>query len=211
MKNLKSVDNSLNGKRIIFLGSSVTYGSAARGKSFVDFLVRQDGISAVKEAVPGTTLVDDKSSSYISRMKNIDKNIIADAFVCQLSTNDAANNKPLGKISQNFDIDSFDTHTVAGAVEYIIAYARKTWGCPVIFYTNTKYDCENYSKMVRLLLEIQAKWNIGVIDLWHNDKINNIHTIRRIRYMRDSVHPTKAGYRDWWLPVIRSYIIGYID
>lgn len=210
MKKLESVDSYLNGKKIIFLGSSVTYGSASRGKSFVDFLVEQDGITAVKEAVPGTTLVDDEGSSYISRMKKINKEITVDAFVCQLSTNDAANNKPLGRISQTADISSFDTHTIAGAIEYIIAYVRKTWGCPVIFYTNTKYHSKSYAEMVSLLLKIQTKWKIGVIDLWNNDKMSSINKISRRRYMRDSVHPTEAGYRDWWLPVIRSYIIGYI-
>lgn len=51
-------NNRLKGKKIIFLGSSVTYGSQSKGESFVDFLKKADGIEAVKEAVSGTTLAD---------------------------------------------------------------------------------------------------------------------------------------------------------
>ncbi len=113
-------DSPINGKTVIFLGSSVTFGYGSLGVSFADFLEKTDGITAVKEAVSGTTLVDIKSNSYVSRMKKIDKNIKADAFVCQLSTNDATKEMPLGVISDSFNMNDFDTQTVAGAIEYMM-------------------------------------------------------------------------------------------
>ena len=51
-------DSTLTGKNIFFLGSSVTYGACSMHESFVDFLAKRDGINALKEAVSGTTLVD---------------------------------------------------------------------------------------------------------------------------------------------------------
>ena len=84
---------TLGGKRIIFLGSSVTYGACAMGQSFIEALEEKDGIIAIKEAVSGTLLVDEDvadGKSYIARLATIDTNIKADAFVCQLSTNDAS-------------------------------------------------------------------------------------------------------------------------
>ena len=84
-------------------------------------------------------------------MKTINPDIPADAFICQLSTNDATRHMPLGTISGGFELADFDTETVAGAIEYIIAYAEKTWHCPVLFYTGTRFDCEEYGEMVRLL------------------------------------------------------------
>ena len=193
-------DSPINGKTVIFLGSSVTFGYGSLGVSFADFLEKTDGITAVKEAVSGTTLVDVKSNSYVSRMKKIDRNIKADAFVCQLSTNDATKEMPLGEISDSFDVDGFDTQTVAGAIEYIIAYAKETWNCPVVFYTQAKYDSEHYAKIVDILLEIQKKWNITVIDLWNNDEINSITDEERKIYLVDHIHPTNGGYKEWWLP-----------
>lgn len=52
-------DSPLKGKTILFLGSSVTCGSAPGQESFVEYMVKRDGILAVKEAVSGTTLVDE--------------------------------------------------------------------------------------------------------------------------------------------------------
>ncbi len=200
IKNAESIDSPLKDKTVIFLGSSVTDGYGSMGVSFVDFLEKTDGITAVKEAVSGTTLVDEKSNSYVSRMKTIDKNVKADVFVCQLSTNDAKQEKPLGEISNSFDINDFDTKTIAGAIEYIIAYVKETWNCPVVFYTQAKYDNEHYGKMVEMLLLLQEKWGITVIDFWNDMEINNITDDERKLYLVDDIHPTKAGYKIWWLP-----------
>lgn len=197
-------DSSLKGKTVIFLGSSVTYGYGSFGVSFADYLEKTDGINAVKEAVSGTTLVDVKSNSYVSRLKNIDKSIKADAFVCQLSTNDATKEMPLGEISESFDMNDFDTLTVAGAIEYIISYARSAWDCPVVFYTQARYDSDYYAEMVDLLLKIQKKWDITVLDLWNDEEINSITQEERKFYLVDRIHPTKAGYKEWWLPKFRE-------
>lgn len=197
-------ESPLYGKTVIFLGSSVTYGYGSLGKSFADLLEETDGITAVKEAVSGTTLADNKESSYVSRLKAIDKTIKADAFVCQLSTNDATKNVPLGTVTNSKNQETFDTKTVAGAIEYIISYVNDTWKCPVVFYTQAKYDSESYEKMVSLLWEIQKKWDIEIIDLWNNEKINNISEEQRKLYLVDNIHPTRAGYLEWWLPEFQA-------
>lgn len=213
--NVEVLENSpLQGKTIIFLGSSVTYGSASGGESFVEFMEKRDGIIPVKEALSGTTLVDEKvwgKESYIARMKTIDTEIKADALVCQLSTNDATMKKPLGKVSEGVELSSFDTQTVAGAIEYVIAYAKETWDCPVIFYTGTRYDSEHYAAMVDLLLEIQKKWDIGVIDLWNNEQMNAVSEEDYKLYMVNGIHPSKAGYLEWWTPVMEEYLAEYLQ
>ena len=195
--------NALNGKRIIFLGSSVTYGSASGGESFVEYLAKRDGILPYKEALSGTTLVDEKvrgRDSYVTRMKTIDPQIKADCFICQLSTNDATMSKPLGKIATGYELETFDTKTVAGAIEYVISYARKTWNCPILFYTGTKYQSRKYEEMIDLLHKIASKWNIEVLDLWHDEQMNQVKKEEYRLYMANGVHPTKAGYRQWWTP-----------
>lgn len=204
IKHTLSEESSLAGKTVIFLGSSVTYGYGSLGTSFVEFLEKSDGIIPVKEAVSGTTLADIKNNSYVSRLKSIDKSIKADALVCQLSTNDATKNIPLGEVSTSKNKESFDTLTVAGAIEYIIAYTEEAWGCPVIFYTQTEYESESYKKMVDLLFEIQEKWDIFIIDLWNNEELNAITEEQKKLYLVDHIHPTKAGYKEWWLPEFRK-------
>lgn len=204
----------LKGKTIIFLGSSVTKGEAALGISFVEYVERIDGIIPIKEAVSGTTLVTDGDTdgvSYIPRMENIDPNLQADCFVCQLSTNDATQGKKLGAVSDSFDRVDFDKSTVAGAIEYIISYARDTWHCPVFFYTGTKYDSAAYGQMVDLLLTIQQKWGIVIIDLWNSEEMNRVSKQDYSLYMADKIHPTQAGYLLWWTPQFERHLVQHLE
>ena len=62
----------LKGKNILFLGSSVTYGSASGGISFVDLMAERCKSNCIKEAVSGTTLADINEDSYVSRLKRVD-------------------------------------------------------------------------------------------------------------------------------------------
>ena len=180
----EQVKNSpLKGKHFIFLGSSVTKGFAAYGKSFVDMIAARNGAVCVKEAVSGTTLADNGSKSYVSRLKALDPKTPCDLFVCQLSTNDATKKVPLGAMAAGKDMSSFDTKTVCGAIEYIIAYAKQTWNCPVVFYTNPQYASPAYKAMVEALKKIADKWGIQVIDLWDNKEFTDNY--RKHTYMND--------------------------
>ena len=136
---------------------------AAYGKSFLDMIAARNGAVCVKEAVSGTTLADNGSKSYVSRLKALDPKIPCDLFVCQLSTNDATKKVPLGAMAAGKDMSSFDTKTVCGAIEYIIAYAKQTWNCPVVFYTNPQYASPAYKAMVEALKKIADKGGITVV------------------------------------------------
>ena len=203
-----SGDETLKGKTVIFLGSSVTYGAASLGESFADDLGARLQCNVVKEAVSGTTLSTTSPNSYVNRLDKI-KAESADLFVCQLSTNDASQKKPLGKISDSERMEDFDTDTVAGAMEYIIAHVKYKWDCPVAFYTNPKYDSTEYAAMVELLYQIRDKWGISVIDLW--TELPEITEEERTLYMADEIHPTRAGYLEWWTPVMEKDIIEMME
>lgn len=203
-----SGDETLKGKTVIFFGSSVTYGAASLGESFADDLSARLQCNVVKEAVSGTTLSTTSPNSYVTRLDNI-KTRQADLFICQLSTNDASQKKPLGEVTDSERMEDFDTDTVAGAMEYIIAYAKDKWDCPVVFYTNPKYDSDEYAAMVELLYEIRDKWGIGVIDLW--TELPEITEEERALYMADAIHPTRAGYLEWWTPVMEKDIIEMME
>ena len=199
--------NNIKGKTFFFLGSSVTYGYAAGGVSFVEYIEQRNECICKKEAVSGTTLVDNEESSYVQRMlKNFNKNEKCDHFICQLSTNDASQNKPLGSISESTNLEDFDTSTIYGAMEYIICYAKQTWKCPVSFYTNTYYENENYKKMITALYSLKDKWGIGIIDLYNNEKMRSVSESDYAEYMSDDIHPTAKGYLEWWTPVFEEYL-----
>ena len=61
-------DSPLRGKRILFLGSSVTKGACALNQSMADDIAARDGAVVTKEAVNGTTLATVKKNSYLERI-----------------------------------------------------------------------------------------------------------------------------------------------
>lgn len=222
VSNVKPLDeNILTGKKILFLGSSVTKGQASLGTSFVEYIEKRDGVIGIKDAQSATTLADKWSAmafmgygngdSYVKRLKKQDTSIKLDCVVCQLSTNDASKNIDLGDISDSEKLEDFDTQTVTGAMEYIIAYTQQTWNCPIIFYTNSYYENDNYEAMVDRLMELKDKWDIGVIDLYHDKELNDIDQKTRELYMWDDIHPTKAGYLEWWTPQIEAAMEQYLE
>lgn len=212
MDRLEAMEGSpLEGKKILFLGSSVTYGAASLREGIPEYFAVRLGAEVTKEAVSGTTLTDDSNSSYVHRLlTEVDPATPYSLVVVQLSTNDASKNKPLGEVSDSRNKEDFDTHTVTGAMEYIIAYSRETWNCPVVFYTGSRYESDSYATMVDRLTELQAKWGIGVLDLWNDDAFNSISDAERQLYMYDPIHPTKAGYREWWCPEMERQLLDYL-
>ena len=198
----------LKGMDILYLGSSVTYGASSLQTAFPEYIAARNGTTFLKEAVSGTTLTDGMNS-YISRLEKVDKSRAFDLFVCQLSTNDATQNKPLGEVAGK-DAQSYDTSTVCGAIEYIIGCVEDTWGCPVVFYTNAYYENEPYAAMVGALKQIQAEYSIGVIDLYTDEAFNDITDEQYKLYMADAIHPTKAGYLEWWTPKMEEYLYEFI-
>lgn len=222
----KLADNKLTGRSIFFLGSSVTYGSASGGVSFVDYIAKRNGATVWKEAVSGTTMTDDaEGTGYVQRLKNrveSDKSINPDIFACQLSLNDANRlGVELGELADidqvnagNIDLNALDTKTVAGAIEYITAFAYQHWpDCQVVFYTirNNGYN-DRYPQMRKLLYQVQAEWNadgverIRIIDIWNESAITNLSGNAFILYMADANHPKKAGYLEQWTPIFEKYL-----
>lgn len=170
------VDGNLNGKKIVFLGSSVTAGLASKGVSFVDFLRVEHGVHAIKEAVSGTTLADTNDNSYVSRMKkNLNKDSHYDLFACQLSTNDQRNGIDMGVISKSYDPEDFDTQTTLGAIEFIAATVQNTWDCPLVFFTCLRKPEPGYEFLRDKLFELQKKWHFAIIDIWNNKALKKMN------------------------------------
>lgn len=201
----------LNGKKIAFLGSSVTYGFAAKGKSFVDYLVARDGVTAVKSAISGTTLAGLEPGGYLDRLKKdfvVDQQY--DLFVCQLSTNDNRHGKELGQLTVDDQRVGFNVETTLGAIEEICRYVRTTFNCPLVFYTCLQSDPEHkYADLITNLQRLQAKWGFTIIDLFDNQGLL-ASTAAHPNAMFDDVHPTQEGYLKIWLPVFEKELTAII-
>lgn len=177
---------NLKDKTVLFLGSSVTYGSAANGISFADLMGEVCGIHCIKETVSGTTLADTDHTSYVSRLKQFDTDRKVDLFICQLSTNDAVRN--------------IELYQVEKAIRFILDYVKATFACPIVFYTGTFFGNEAYEKMISLLYALQSEYAFYILDLYHDKEMLLVSKDDYQRYMSDPIHPTITGYREWWTP-----------
>ncbi len=202
------ISHPLSGTRIFYLGSSITYGYASGGVAFGDIIHQISGNPYTKEAVSGTTLVDNGSSSYVQRLKNgsFDFSENPDFLVVQLSTNDFSQNKPLGTVENGTASSDFDTSTVSGAIQYIIAYAKEQ--CPdikVVFYVGSVKNSWGYRTAYENYVNgdfkaICEKWDIQPLDIFHSQYKNYSC------FWSDDIHPTAEGYSAGWTPLFIEYI-----
>ena len=177
----------LKGKRILFIGSSVTRGAASMNISFADMLQKKYNIYMIKDAIDGTTLVDVDNNSYISRLKKYTARDNIDLLVVQLSTNDSY---------KNFSIRGGEG-SIENSIYIIVDYAEKVLNCPVLFFTNPPpVDNTRYKEMVELLVEIGKNNKIYIIDFYNNE-FNSMSQYEYQLCMFDHVHPTLAGYFHW--------------
>lgn len=237
-ENVTMRENSpLKDKKIYWLGSSVTYGAASEQDSMADYLAALTGCISVKEAVSGTTIFDDGSSgntgakSYTRRMTSgsiFNKDEQIDAFICQISTNDAWGDraKYRGKITDEYttDKDFFNRKTTLGGVEYIIAYVTEVWNCPIYFYSGSYFGDTGtrssgnptgtgYGELVSQVKQVVDKWtalgvDVGVIDLYNDTEFNAHVSDEYYKWATsDAIHPKRAGYLQWWTPYFEQYLI----
>jgi len=199
------VSHPLAGTKIFYLGSSITYGSASGGVAFGEIINKISGNPFTKEAISGTTLVDNENTSYVQRLKNLNFSEKPDFLVVQLSTNDFSQNKPTGTVESGTNSSAFDTSTISGAIQHIIAYAKEK--CPtvkVVFYTGAVKGSWGYKTAYENYINgdfktICEKWEIEPLDIFHSEYKNYSF------YWNDDIHPTIQGYSAGWTPLFVKY------
>lgn len=244
-ENVERVESPLAGKTIYWLGSSVTYGASSEGESMAEFLAAKTGCISKKEAVSGTTIFCDGKTantgekSYTSRLQStaiFDKDERIDAFICQISTNDAIKDRiqNWGEITPDdkYKQEDFDLKTTLGGVEFIIAYVTDTWHCPIYFYSGAAFEdkktsssCRandnpsgtDYGALVSKVHEVVKKWqglnvDVEVIDLFNDTEFNAAVSDEYYKWATsDPIHPRKAGYLEWWMPYFEQFLLVALD
>lgn len=219
-------DSPLKGKTFFWLGSSITFGLTANGEGTADMLAKHNGCACYKEAASGTTIANipateemaailtqiigaDPSKedlSFTARIHDLPLDVKPDLFVLQLSTNDSRlPAESIGTLSESFDTNDFDLATTLGGMEYIMAYVKAKWGCPVMIYTSPLLADEQYMAMLDNAYKVADKWGGYILDLTTDTAFNAAGREHQDLYMApDGIHPTRAGYQLWWLPRFES-------
>lgn len=240
IENVEKHESILDGKTIYFLGSSVTYGSATNGVAMGEYLSALTGCFFKKEAVSGTTIQNEsgKTNSYTQRLESttqFNKEAAIDAFVCQISTNDAYNTTRLSRLGEltdenELEISNFNRNTTYGGLEFIVNYVEQTWDCPIFFYSGAYFGDgsgtrkssaptgTNYAKIIQAAQDVADKYNtyqdyeVYIIDLFNDEEFNAAANDSYYQWATsDAIHPKKAGYLQWWVPYFEAFLSNYFE
>ena len=207
-------ETAITGKTFYWLGSSVTLGMESGDVAVADYIAARNGATCVKEAVSGTTLIDEPYKKIFASY---------DSYITRLKTTKAFKDKRGAVTGTDVtEKESFDVKTTIGAMEYVVAYVRETWDSPVYFFSNARFDDtgerksrdpkgSEYAVLVEAAYEVAEKWNsvgadVRIVDLFNDEEFNDISSEDYDFYMHDPVHPYKAGYLKWWTPAFEKIL-----
>ena len=191
----------LTGKKINFLGDSITAGccAAAPEGGFVEILKRTYGLTAARNyGIGGTRIARQRIPSaeakfdrdFPSRVAEMDED--ADIVVVFGGTNDHGHgDAPLG-------VDSDRTpDTFIGACHTLYASLKEQYSCPVVVLTplhRAEEDREDGVKLkdyVNLIKTIATQYGLPVLDLYET---STICTATLADLTGDGLHPNDEGH-----------------
>lgn len=213
----------LKGKKIIFLGDSITegVGASATDKRYTDLVAQKTGATVYNHGISGTRIAKQKKPSYdpnwdkdfCSRVKDFEKD--ADIIVVFGGTNDYGHgDAELGTFSDR------TPDTFYGALHTLYTYlcenypkAQKVIMTPLHRVNEESLLCDHNSVVpiaplktyVEIIREVAEYYSYPVLDMFKVSGIQpNIQKVKEL-FMPDGVHPNDAGYE-----LISEKVIGFL-
>ncbi|MFT8394339.1 MAG: SGNH/GDSL hydrolase family protein [Liquorilactobacillus ghanensis] len=186
-----SINDSLVGKRIYAFGDSIICGHLYSKKGFVDFLAQQEGMKLRKYAVNGGSILPGKLNILQQIFEAPDQE--PDFIIFDGGTNDAfkRNEQYFGSILKDSKANTYDLESYAGNFEKIIQTIKQKWPkAKIIFVAVPRLCSRNGSvqeKLHRLQIAAGRKWNITIIDMFADSKLNTVADQMRKKYTFDKL------------------------
>ncbi len=216
---VRDMKGILSGKTALFSGDSIceavrdgdSYGSTGYG--WAGRIQTNYGTISTNTAVGGSYIGNETSTRYsintlIEQVKDNDYEYV----ILEGGVNDMNGGRAVGKMSESFDVEDFDTSTFAGGLERVlhnaIEYFGDTAAIGYLFTFDTGTYCnsltteKDYTPYYEEAKKICEKWNIPFLNMFESRKINAaLRMDSRIRgaggyaYMHtDYLHPRAIGY-----------------
>lgn len=209
-------NNPLENKILFNFGDSIAAGDGNNGKGYAELFAEKYNMVCYDFARGGATLGEtDANTKYITTQVTnaIEGGLVPDYILIDGGTNDINYNVPLGQISNDYSLESFDKSTSAGALEWILYTLKTTYpNAKIAFVSVHKMSSRNYSKQIErqgLCADICKKWSIPIIDIFNRGSMNTFlaehHKFTNPTESQpngDRTHPNELGYVTFYLPLI---------
>lgn len=224
----------LNGKKILFTGDSIGAGwrdndgvsDYTNAGGWAKRIGDDYGAEVTNAAVAGyalSTIRNSEGKSPIVTQLSGNKNNTYDYVVLQGGFNDAMGTNadktkesaaPVGKITNSWDVEDYDTATFAGALENLFYYATEyfptakigfiiTYATPTSTYGGYTADVEAMREYWNIAKQICNKWDISYLDLFdgtasdgksYSYDVLKVNTSNYFPGSGDTIHLNAAGY-----------------
>ena len=223
----------LEGKKIAFVGDSITYGTG----SVVVKDIRCDGYynpyspkisypEIIKELHPNALVYSYAQAGLAIGENTSGSNLIAildslisavsavDYLVLSGGVNDSwVSGTTLGSLSDSYG-GNYDKTTFYGALEHYVYNAINAYPNAYIMFLMTHNDIKkDYGSgvvnMNDVIREVCEKWKIKLLDLNKNIGVNLSISPYKDKYMSDSTHPNEQCYRKFYAPLCNEALLSY--
>ena len=211
---LQEIQNATNkywGKKIVFVGDSITEVNATSTKRYYEYIQDDLKILPVNMGVSGTGFkkFQSEDKAYYQRILLAPNN--ADLYILIGSGNDLSDIENIGTASDT------ETTTIGGCINQTITNllsinpsAKIILSSSIAWETSFPLDNSNMNTYSNLIKEIAYKNGIYYLDLLHTSGLRpNDATFRSLYYTRDGgsgTHPDENGHK-WFYPLVKNAIV----
>ena len=202
----------LKGKKIIFLGDSITegVGASATDKRYTDLVAQKTGATVYNHGIGGTRIAKQKKPSYdpncdmdfFSRVKDFEKD--ADIIVVFGGTNDYGHgDAELGTFSDRTNETCYGAlHALYTSLRVQFPFAKIVVMTPLhrvneeslLNDHNSFVPIAPLKTYVEIIREVAEYYSYPVLDMFKVSGIQPNIPASREAYTVDGVHPNDAGY-----------------
>ena len=214
----------LYGKKMLFMGDSISYGSGdsaspfRTGRAWAGRIADRTGAIVTNASVSGAKAsfmnADDKAKWLYTQFDE-NKNQQFDIIVMHGGVNDARHNRQIGKILESEDLAALDKAktTYIGGLQWLFHNVKLSQPNAKLFFIanhhldgHTTGNAKNMGPYFDKAKELCEKYGIIFIDLYNNKELNDKLETTTTKYLPDTLHLNAAGYE-----IITPYILDALE
>ena len=212
----------LKGKKMLFMGDSITYGSGdavspfRTGRAWAGRIADLTGAITTNAAVGGAKVSFQRGDdNWVYSQYEPYVNEKFDIIVMHGGVNDARYDRPVGTLSEGKDEATLKKNQTnyVGGLEWIFYMVSTTnTDAKLYFIANHRLDghakgsAKDMSAYFNAAKQACEKWGIIFIDLYNNKELNDKLETTTTKYLPDTLHLNAAGY-----DIITPYIISALE